>query len=697
MVRSTARAHAQNADDARLDSHMITMAEEARGHRKTLPSGEIRFAANQALCIYPSGVYRDFAAVGASHRGRGGRALFGHLYPDKDPAEFLATHPGLGEFTPNAAAKHDDEAEAEARAVYAKVLYDSAEKNSPLVRLYLTQTRGLPLPPDIEARIRFIPDQAGGGTMIVPFTTGVSDELCALHCTDLTSDGRNVKEDGRSRRRTLSAKRGWSQKGFIALGKPGPLAVVTEGFEKGLAALAADAEFVLVTGGVSNTPELPPCVTRAIIGRDDDEAGSKGDIALWRGVVRYLAQGVDVVVTHRPNSIASKDASRLKDLDDVYRYDPELVTVLLKGANLEHGRLGSAVEDAILDEAARLPKVVSTGHATRSRHLCCACASRRSMTRFSRVAEVCAEPRRCSATDKRPRILTDPASPDHFAVELDKIFDQAGGFHVRGRRVVRLVMHGGTLISEELKPAALSLEVHQHSRPYAYEDTPFGQVERDVPVSKFMSEMYLSKGSWGLPVFNGVSTMPIFHEDGSFRYVEGYDSASGFFCIGAPKGFDERVPAHPTYDDAMTSMMRLRHTFRTIPYADGPRVMEDIRGNQTDVVDLKHPAGLSESCFLAAEMTAVLQRSLPRVPGYLVKAPGHLRERGRQGSDCSSDLRDRWRRVDLQDRAWARDRRTGQAHRRRAALWRGAAGLGQPELLYAGLGAARRCDVGADL
>ena len=273
MVRSTARAHAQNADDARLDSHMITMAEEARGHRKTLPSGEICFAANQALCIYPSGVYRDFAAVGASHRGRGGRALFGHLYPDKDPAEFLATHPGLGEFTPNAAAKHDDEAEAEARAVYAKVLYDSAEKNSPLVRQYLTQTRGLPLPPDIEARIRFISDQAGGGTMIVPFTTGVSDELCALHCTDLTSDGRNVKEDGRSRRRTLSAKRGWSQKGFIALGKPGPLVVVTEGFEKGLAAVAADAEFVLVTGGVSNTPELPPCVTRLIVGRDDDEAG----------------------------------------------------------------------------------------------------------------------------------------------------------------------------------------------------------------------------------------------------------------------------------------------------------------------------------------------------------------------------------------------------------------------------------------
>jgi hypothetical protein len=115
--------------------------------------------------------------------------------------------------------------------------------------------------------------------------------------------------------------------------------------------------------------------------------------------------------------------------------------------------------------------------------------------------------------------------------------------------------------------------------------------------------------------------MPIFHDDGSFRCVEGFDSASGFFFIGAPKGFDKRIPAHPTYDDALTSVIRLRHTFRTIPYADGPRVTEDIRGNQTDVVDLKHLAGLSESCFLAAEMTAVLQRSLPRVPGYLVKAP----------------------------------------------------------------------------
>ena len=61
-----------------------------------------------------------------------------------------------------------------------------------------------------------------------------------------------------------------------------------------------------------------------------------------------------VTVTSRPGDIAPKDAPFLKDLDDVWRYDPELVPELLSGANLEHGRLGDAVDAAILDAASRL-------------------------------------------------------------------------------------------------------------------------------------------------------------------------------------------------------------------------------------------------------------------------------------------------------------------------------------------------------
>jgi hypothetical protein len=47
----------------------------------------------------------------------------------------------------------------------------------------------------------------------------------------------------------------------------------------------------------------------------------------------------------------------LKDLDDVFRHDPECVSILLKGASLAHGRLGSTTENAILDKVSRLDAV----------------------------------------------------------------------------------------------------------------------------------------------------------------------------------------------------------------------------------------------------------------------------------------------------------------------------------------------------
>ena len=153
--------------------------------------------------------------------------------------------------------------------------------------------------------------------------------------------------------------RGAKRPGLVRFGSPGPKAIETEGLEKGLAARAAGAEFVIVSGGVANLGKvpLPPSVRDVVIARDADSAGSEADQALWRGVVRRLGQGLKVAVTERPNDIAPKDAPPLKDLDDLYRYDPELVPVLLNGANLEHGRLGDAVDGAILDAASRLDAI----------------------------------------------------------------------------------------------------------------------------------------------------------------------------------------------------------------------------------------------------------------------------------------------------------------------------------------------------
>ena len=126
-----------------------------------------------------------------------------------------------------------------------------------------------------------------------------------------------------------------------------------------MAARAAGAEYVVVSGGATNLGKvpLPTVVSSIVMARDADPAGSPADMALWCAVVRRLGQGLKVAVTSRPNDITPKEAPFLKDLDDLWRHDPELVSILLKGAHLEHGRLGDAVDSAILDLASRLDAV----------------------------------------------------------------------------------------------------------------------------------------------------------------------------------------------------------------------------------------------------------------------------------------------------------------------------------------------------
>ena len=132
--------------------------------------------------------------------------------------------------------------------------------------------------------------------------------------THVTPDGR--KSPHEPARITI---RGAKRPGLVRFGSPGPKAVEAEGLEKGLAARAAGAEYVVVSGGVANLGKvpLPPIVRSVVIARDADPAGSPADQALWRGVVRRLGQGLKVAVTARPNDIAPKDAPPLKDLDDL--------------------------------------------------------------------------------------------------------------------------------------------------------------------------------------------------------------------------------------------------------------------------------------------------------------------------------------------------------------------------------------------
>jgi Protein of unknown function (DUF3631) len=346
------------AEHARLNSYMVGIAAEARGIAIPDGAGNYRFGSNSGgLCVYATGQFHDFSG-GAREHGHNALQLIQHLYPNEDAIawarDWLARHPGAGSFTAGDGEPPDDFAEVEAMA-YINNLYNGAALiDSTPGYTYIIQTRGTRMRPEDQARLRWVADYRGDeGALLAPGTDD-DDQLVRLFVVHVTADNR--KSPHTPSRMII---RGARRPGLVRFGMPGPRMIEVEGVEKALAARAAGEAFVVACGGVSNIGRapLPPEVRADIIARDDDPPGSLADQELWRGVVRRLGQGLKVAVTARPNDIAPKDAPPLKDLDDVWRYDPELLPVLLKGANLEHGRLGEAVDKAVLDMASRLDAI----------------------------------------------------------------------------------------------------------------------------------------------------------------------------------------------------------------------------------------------------------------------------------------------------------------------------------------------------
>jgi Protein of unknown function (DUF3631) len=353
------------AEHARLNSHMLDIVGAARGAPVADGAGNYRFGSKGAFCLYANGQFHDFSG-GAREHGHNALQLIEHLHPAEDATEWarawLACHPGAGGFVPCESDPVDDFADVEA-STYIQRLYDGAAAlDGTPGHIYLTQTRGLPLASEDASHLRWIANYRGDeGALLTPVTDD-DGKLVRLLVTHVTPEG--CKSPHTPARITV---RGAKQLGLVRFGSPGSKAVEAEGIEKGLAARAVEAGYVVVSGGVANLGKapLPPIVSSVVIARDADPAGSPADQALWRGVVRRLGQGLKVAVTSRPNDIAPKDAPPLKDLDDVYRHDPELVPVLLDGANLEHGRLGDAVDSAIFDLVSRLD-AVELGRARKS-------------------------------------------------------------------------------------------------------------------------------------------------------------------------------------------------------------------------------------------------------------------------------------------------------------------------------------------
>jgi hypothetical protein len=127
---------------------------------------------------------------------------------------------------------------------------------------------------------------------------------------------------------------------------------------------------------------------------------------------------------------------------------------------------------------------------------------------------------------------------------------------------------------------------------------------------------YLSlTGEFRLRLLTGIAYAPIVHADGSFISKGGYDAATGLWQANIPP---LHVPEIPTTDQAKAALARLRHRFRTFPFADAETVICPDLG--IPVVRQDVGPGLDESSYLVGLLTAVVRPSLPLAPGLIIRA-----------------------------------------------------------------------------
>lgn len=213
----------------------------------------------------------------------------------------------------------------------------------------------------------------------------------------------------------------------------------------------------------------------------------------------------------------------------------------------------------------------------------------------------------------QPALMIHEGNLPSTVTALRRVFVAAETVFDRGGVAVKLVQSAGERIPEafRLTHHAVVMEAHQHCRPVKM-DKKGEQAPATLP--ERVAKMYLDAGDWGLPSLVGIATGPLLKDDGAIRVAEGYDPATGLWCLPPPALV---VPEHPTKAEAAAALAMLRRRFRTFPFVDSRLVSVD----GVEVVDLARPPELAESSFLAALMTAVCRPSLHLAPGLLVIAP----------------------------------------------------------------------------
>lgn len=219
-----------------------------------------------------------------------------------------------------------------------------------------------------------------------------------------------------------------------------------------------------------------------------------------------------------------------------------------------------------------------------------------------------------------PELIVKGSDPTATAKKLALLIAKRDDFLFNGYAPVRIAAEADCLPRAlEITTEMVRVLAHAICIPTKLRKTKEGAVEQiPVPLSKDIAQLYLHglEGSWGLEPFHGIVTAPLLSGDGSVRIASGYDARTGLWCHDIPK---ITIPAKPTDDQAERALRQLREFFRTFPFADAARLYDPDLG--VEVVDLAKPAGLDESSFLAALLTAVCRQSLDLAPGFLCDAP----------------------------------------------------------------------------
>ena len=218
-----------------------------------------------------------------------------------------------------------------------------------------------------------------------------------------------------------------------------------------------------------------------------------------------------------------------------------------------------------------------------------------------------------------PELIISGSDPTATAKDLAALIAKRDDFLFNGHAPVRIAAEAGCLPRAlEVTTEVVRVLAHEICIPTKVRTTK-GKVERiPVPLSKDIAQLYLHglEGSWGLKPFHGIVTAPILSGDGGIRIASGYDARSGLWCHNIP---NITIPDKPTKSDAERALRKLRQFFRTFPFADAARLYDPDLA--VEIVDLTKPAGLDESSFLAALLTAVCRQSLELAPGFLCDAP----------------------------------------------------------------------------